>query len=74
MLYRLKLNEHTAYRLLRYIDQDKLKTKQYLLEYLSIYLQKFYNYNHQTVNLMKVSKNEYYDLSLYGIHFAKQKS
>ena len=69
----LKINSSTAYRLLRYIDDDKVKTKFYLLEYLAFYM---VNYNFgkiqsiYTLQRVNSAKDPHYYTSLYNIPYA----
>lgn len=72
-LVALKINSSTAYRLLRYIDDDKVKTKFYLLEYLAFYM---VNYNFgkiqsiYTLQRVNSAKDSHYYTSLYNIPYA----
>lgn len=69
----LKINSSTAYRLLRYIDNDKIKTKFYLLEYLSFYMI-HYNFGKMQKNyiLQRTDSidNPCYYMTLYNIPYA----
>lgn len=73
-LNKLKLNEHTVYRLLKHIDYNKSESKFLLLEFLSYYLKMFYNNTSCKINLVRITdlNVENHDiLYLYNIPYAK---
>jgi hypothetical protein len=74
-LLSLKINTNTAYRLLKYIDEDKVKTKMYLIEYLAFYLKQFYK-PATNINFILMRQNnidcETYT-TLYGLPFKRVK-
>ena len=71
------INEHTMYRLVRYIDKDKIKESKYLFEFLFYYSDLINTYKqnkrHSVCNTMLCqTKNEQEnDVLLYGIRFKK---
>lgn len=76
-LLKYKINPHTLYCLIRYIDRDKTTAKKYLFEFLFYYsnlinLYKKNNPNTITnIKLCQVSDNETCDVLLYNIEFKK---
>ena len=72
-LYKIKLNKHTAYRLLKYIDLDKITSKLLLLEYLVYYFKEFYSIQSDVVELSRDchGDNSNSFLTLYNIKFYK---
>lgn len=77
IINQMDINQNTAYRLLRYIDADKIKTKQYILEYLSMYLMNYYKITDTSINLVKKGyvgavSLDINDVNLYGIIFQKK--
>ena len=69
----LKINSSTAYRLLRYIDNDKIKTKFYLLEYLAFYMVNYdFGRLQSTYTLYRTNsiEDKNYYTTLYNIPYA----
>ena len=73
-----KITEHTMYRLVKYIDKDKIKEKKYLFEFLFYhsmlltYVQKKYNVVKNSQLQRKQSSDcSGCDVLLYGIEFIK---
>ena len=71
------INEHTMYRLVRYIDKDKIKENKYLFEFLFYYsdLINTYKRNKQYPDcntvLHPTKDCQENDILLYGIRFKK---
>lgn len=75
-LRQYRLNDHTVYRLLRYIDYDKIEEKRYLFEYLFMNSNLLNNYhqNHHTASCKLTMCNSCcnnFDTVLYNIKFSK---
>lgn len=73
-----KITEHTMYRLVKYIDKDKIKEKKYLFEFLFYhsmlltYVQKKYNVvKNSQLQRKRSSDCSGCDVLLYGIEFIK---
>ena len=76
-LSKYKINEHTMYRLVRYIDKDKIKEKKYLFEFLFYYSnliglckQNQQKSSHNVTLRITKEKNEN-DILLYGVRYQK---
>lgn len=79
-LQKYKITQHTMYRLLQYIDKDKIKEKKYLFEYLFFYsdlilaCQNKYK-NIKKIQLQRKTKSRFSDCNcdvlLYGMEFTK---
>lgn len=76
-LSKYKINEHTMYRLVRYIDKDKIKEKKYLFEFLFYYtnLIGLYKQNklqgNRNITLHPTKEKNENDVLLYGIRYKK---
>ena len=76
LLKKYTINQHTMYRLLKYIDNDKITAKKYLFEFLFYYSDLIKEYKNKlcvrNVNLRVQNETNEYDVSLYGMRFKKE--
>lgn len=75
-LQKYKINTHTLYRLLKYIDTDKINVRKYLFEFLffnSCLLQELKNkgFMRNYIKLNYKTNNKQCDVLLYNIEFQK---